>query len=575
MKILKRLIGAAIILLVVILSFNYFTNPANAKEDTPFYKDQDGTNYENLDVLLYTDGKLIYQIFGEGDTVFGSLYKLNIIDGNGEKNGTYSFPENHLFDTRFLKTDPIIDKNGNLLISYIKFESTFDDSSFYLASISPTGNLNWEFEVGYYGANSPTFGSDGTIYFVASENRHFDYGNTAYAYALTEDGEELWKQKIAGEGHRATPLINEDSNLVFSTWLPGYQSLHYTLSADGQILDLELTDSITSSFYSNGNKYYTEKRINPIGDLELTLKATDHNNKKLWNYSFGIDNQELPEIIDHVTNDGIVYFSSDGHFVPVASISNGSLNWTTNGIPLYYDNDVYTLNSLKGGSTSISKLDTKSGKAIDTEILNLKPSDAVAFDKDVILLAVDKNIYKVSFDNNKKTGWVNKSGKWLYYNQNGILKTGWLLENGQWYYLDFAGVMKSGWYQEDEKWHYSTSDGWYQENEKWYYSTSNGKMQTGWIKDKNKWYFLSSSGAMESGWIKDKGTWYYTSSDGAMQTGWINDKNKWYFLNSNGAMQIGWKLVNSKWYYFYSSGQMAANTTVDGYKLDKDGAWIQ
>ena len=60
-----------------------------------------------------------------------------------------------------------------------------------------------------------------------------------------------------------------------------------------------------------------------------------------------------------------------------------------------------------------------------------------------------------------------------------------------------------------------------------------------------------------------------------MKTNWLQQGDKWYFLNSNGTMQIGWKLVNNKWYYFYSSGQMAANTTVDGYKLDKSGAWVQ
>ena len=494
-----------------------------------------------------------------------SLYKLNIIDENGQRIGTYSFPENHLFDTRYFTSPPVIDRNGNLLISYLKFNSTLEDSPFYMASISPTGKLNWEYETGYYGPNPPTFGADGTIYFVTSHLRHYDYGNIGYVHALTEDGEELWKQKIAGEAYSATPFINEDNNVVFSTWIPGYQSLHYTLSADGQILDIEITDSVTSSIYSNGNKYYTEERINPVGDRLKSLAVTDTNNKMLWNYSIDMDIY-FPDRVDYVTSDGIVYLTSDrdryfGQFKSVASISNGTLNWTTNGIPLYYDNDVYTLNLLKGGSTTtISKLDTKSGKAIDTELVNFKPSDAVAFDNDVILLAVEKDIYKVTFDKNEKTGWVKKSGKWLYYDQNKILKTGWLLDNGQWYYLDFTGVMKTGWYQV---------------NEKWYYSTSSGEMQTGWIKDKNKWYFLSSSGAMESGWIKDKGTWYYTSSDGAMQTGWINDKNKWYFLNSNGAMQIGWKLVNNKWYYFYSDGQMAANTTIGGYKLDQSGAWVK
>jgi len=568
----KRLIGITFILSFTILSLNYFTSSANAQGDPIFFEDLDETNYENLDVLLFTNGKLTYQVFGE-DEFYGSLYKLNVIDETGQMIGTYSFPDNHLFNTRYITSHPVIDENGNLLISYLKFNSTLYDSPFYMASISPTGKLNWEYEVGYYGPNPPTFGTDGTIYFVTAVLRHHDFENIGYVHALTKDGEELWKQKIAGEAYSAKPYINEENELVFATWLKGYQSLHYKLSLEGQILDLEITDAQTVPFYKDGNKYYIEEYVHADGVIEKTLKVTGHNNKSLWNYSFGSDNKDFPESIAHVTNAGIVYLSSDGHFIqPVASITNGSLNWTTNGIPLYFDNNVYTLNPLKGGSTSISKLDTASGKAIDTEIINFKHTDAVAFNNDIILLAVGKNIHKVTFDN-EKTGWVKKNGEWLYYNQNGELKTGWLMDNGKWYYLDFSGVMKSGWYQENDKWYYSNGE-WYPPKGKWYYATSSGEMQTGWIKDKNKWYFLSNSGAMESGWIKDKGTWYYTSSDGAMQTGWVKDQDKWYFLNSNGAMHTGWKLVNGKWYYLYADGHMAANTTIGGYKLDYSGAWV-
>ena len=61
-----------------------------------------------------------------------------------------------------------------------------------------------------------------------------------------------------------------------------------------------------------------------------------------------------------------------------------------------------------------------------------------------------------------------------------------------------------------------------------------------------------------------------------MQTGWLKDSNnKWYYLNENGSMQSsGWKVINGKWYYFFGNGEMASNTTVNGYKLGKDGAWI-
>ncbi|MEH7223248.1 hypothetical protein V7112_05475 [Bacillus sp. JJ1566] len=33
-------------------------------------------------------------------------------------------------------------------------------------------------------------------------------------------------------------------------------------------------------------------------------------------------------------------------------------------------------------------------------------------------------------------------------------------------------------------------------------------------------------------------------------------------------------MIGNKWYYFYSGGQMAANTTINGYKFNANGAWI-
>ncbi|THE09325.1 hypothetical protein E1I69_22775 [Bacillus timonensis] len=60
-----------------------------------------------------------------------------------------------------------------------------------------------------------------------------------------------------------------------------------------------------------------------------------------------------------------------------------------------------------------------------------------------------------------------------------------------------------------------------------------------------------------------------------MKTGWLKESNSWYYLASSGAMQTGWRVIGNKWYYFYGSGKMAANTTIGGYRLGSDGAWIR
>lgn len=98
----------------------------------------------------------------------------------------------------------------------------------------------------------------------------------------------------------------------------------------------------------------------------------------------------------------------------------------------------------------------------------------------------------------------------------------------------------------------------------------------GWQKDSNgKWSYNNADGTKFKGWLKADGAWYYLDADGTMVTGWKYVDNKWYFLESSGAMKTGWLNNNGTWYYLNSSGEMLSNTTVGGYKLGKNGAWVK
>ncbi|MGV2939603.1 carbohydrate binding domain-containing protein [Mesobacillus sp. LC4] len=179
-----------------------------------------------------------------------------------------------------------------------------------------------------------------------------------------------------------------------------------------------------------------------------------------------------------------------------------------------------------------------------------------------------------------KTGWLQDGSKWYYLDGNGVMKTGWILSGGKWYLLEESGAMKTGWVKSGTKWYYLESSGamktgWLKDGGKWYYLESSGAMKTGWLKSGGKWYYLEGSGVMKTGWLKSEGKWYYLENSGAMKTGWVKSGTKWYYLESSGAMKTGWIKSGSKWYYLYSSGAMAYNTTIGGYKLGADGAWIQ
>lgn len=171
--------------------------------------------------------------------------------------------------------------------------------------------------------------------------------------------------------------------------------------------------------------------------------------------------------------------------------------------------------------------------------------------------------------------WSNENGKW-YYIKNGVKQKGWKRVSNKWYYLDNAGQMQTGWEKVNGVWYYLNSSGemqtgWQQIGNQWYYLNNDGSMKIGWQRVSNKWYYLNNAGQMQTGWEKVNGAWYYLNSSGEMQIGWQKIDNKWYYLSSDGQMQTGWQQISDKWYYMYDSGIMAANTTINGSKINQSG----
>ncbi len=130
----------------------------------------------------------------------------------------------------------------------------------------------------------------------------------------------------------------------------------------------------------------------------------------------------------------------------------------------------------------------------------------------------------------------------------------------------------------------TTSAGWVQDatTGAWSYTKADGTKAIGWFQSPTSglWYYMDANGVMQAnGWIQDGGSWYFLDSTGAMKTGWVYTGGAWYFLKNTagnlGAMQTGWIQTGGKWYYCNASGAMLSNTTVGGYVLGADGAWIK
>lgn len=122
--------------------------------------------------------------------------------------------------------------------------------------------------------------------------------------------------------------------------------------------------------------------------------------------------------------------------------------------------------------------------------------------------------------------------------------------------------------------------GWNKLNGRWIYNDDYGnQLKNTWFYDRNygQTYYFDADGFMKTGWLNLGSDWYYLNENGSMMTGWKAINGKWYYFNYDGKMKTGWfKDIDGKYYYLNpSSGEMLHNTTVGGYKLGSNGAWIK
>ena len=220
-----------------------------------------------------------------------------------------------------------------------------------------------------------------------------------------------------------------------------------------------------------------------------------------------------------------------------------------NAFSIDVDGNTWALN--KG---TIYKFDGKEFKSIYTCDRSLDTLD-VYNEKSLIAWEEGEDVYTTVQEGSSETdsettpaqtGWFNTAAGWTFYDAAGKQVVGsWVNAGGVWYMIKADGIMATGWYN-----------------------------------DNGTWYYLQSSGAMKTGWFNDNGTWYFLNASGAMQTGWQYVNGSWYYLNpvsdgTRGAMKTGWLNDNGTWYYLSESGAMLSNTTINGYKLGANGAWIR
>ena len=187
------------------------------------------------------------------------------------------------------------------------------------------------------------------------------------------------------------------------------------------------------------------------------------------------------------------------------------------------------------------------------------------------------------------TGWVNKDGKWYYFNSDGSMKKNeWFTQsNGQTFYFGADGIKYTGTHKEgSETWVFDGNGAlerkWKLINGSWHVYNKDGAMHTGWLEEWSSWYYFNNDGGMRTNaWLKQlNGQTFYLGADGIKYIGKHTIGGVEYTFNSAGILQgnlTGWQTIDGKRYYFDAHGNKVTGwQTIENhvYKFGDDGKMI-
>ena len=145
--------------------------------------------------------------------------------------------------------------------------------------------------------------------------------------------------------------------------------------------------------------------------------------------------------------------------------------------------------------------------------------------------------------------------------------------------VPYTGEWKKGqWYDVNGGTSYKPKGGWKQDTTGWWYEDSSGWYpKSQWQKIDGYWYYFDSRGYMASSeWING----WWVDKDGAWRYkprgSWKQNATGWWYEDTSGWYPTSqWQKIDGKWYYFEGTGYMASNTIIDVWTVGADGAWVE
>lgn len=304
-------------------------------------------------------------------------------------------------------------------------------------------------------------------------------------------------------------------------------------------LYIRLYDTYVDGESNNCKSEYRVVIKKYTSEEEQAIKNDNQSN--IYLKTIQLDYGDIPLAFDKQKSTYNVNVNADVKSIAIkAQPEDGATTVKINNITVDENNDYKKMVNLSSGDNKIQIDLSQEDEEKRTYTVNINRGGTSTTDSNVT--STDSNNTQVSNTNENTTTNNNNNED---NNVNAKTPNKWIKVGEKWRYNDsFGNPIKSTWYYDNT----------YGKN---YYFDSDGNMFTGWLSLNNNWYYLNSNGAMETGWKQSANNWYYLDYDGKMKTGWFKDSD-------------------GKYYYLYeSNGSMAHDTTINGYKLGSNGAWIK
>jgi outer membrane protein assembly factor BamB len=262
-------------------------------------------------------------------------------------------------------------------------------------------SLKWTFQTGNaiqkgVISSSVVIGTDGTVYVTS--------GNANLLYAINPNGTRKWGFPAGSVDGSSPPAIGSDGSIYFNATQGGLYALKPDGSQKWRFGDLMSNSQSEPIIGNNGTVYNVAEELTIFKTFLYAINST--NGSLLWKTAL---DEDWPFPTPAIAKDGTIYVASDKLY---AIKTDGSIKWVssiggaTNSSPTIASDGTIYVGSLDNNVYAFKPDGSMKWKFTTGDFVNSSP--AIATDGTVYIGSLDKNLYALNPDGSKK--WMFSTG---------------------------------------------------------------------------------------------------------------------------------------------------------------------